>query len=97
MASSSGVEYCGLAATADVWGSEELTDAMTYQERLAVTEVLLRRLDRENLFQEDASDEDARLLYHQWPFPMWDFDLSPIVATFVLIIVGSIVEGLIRG
>lgn len=68
----------GLAATADVWGREELTDAMVHYQRVTVTQALLLRVQDKGLIQEDASDEDVDCLYRNWPFPMWDFDLRLI-------------------
>lgn len=68
----------GLAATADVWGREELTDALTYHEAVAISKALLLRIQDEGLIDEDATEEDVGRLYREWPFPMWDFDLRSI-------------------
>ncbi len=71
----------GLELTAEVWGEENLTDDLTYYNRIALTKELLLRLQDAELIQEDAKQEDVGLLYHDWPFPMFDFDLSPIIVS----------------
>lgn len=66
----------GLAAVADIWGGETLTDAMTPHEAIALSEQMLRAIEAKGLVGEDATEDDMRMIYHDWPFPMWDFDLS---------------------
>jgi len=42
---------------------------------------MLKLKERKGAASEDATDEDVGLLLNDWPSPMWDFDLGPIVVS----------------
>lgn len=69
----------GLGVISDVWGAEALSDEMTWQDGWNITMHMLTVLDGSGAISEAATDEDASFLLNNWPLPMCDFDLNPVV------------------
>jgi hypothetical protein len=69
----------GLKVVSDLWGAEMLEDQMTWQDGRDLAIRMVEMLEKKEVVQQDATTEDAKFLVNEWPLPMWDFDLSPIV------------------
>lgn len=69
----------GLEVVSHIWSEETLSDEMTWQDGRDLSMRMLEMLNEEGAILEDATNEDAGLILNEWPLPMWDFELSPVV------------------
>lgn len=69
----------GLKVVSDLWSAEALRDQMTWQDGRDLSIRMLELLDKKGGVQGDATNEDVGFVINQWPLPMWDFELSPVV------------------
>lgn len=69
----------GLKVVSDLWSAESLGDQMTWQDGQDLAMCMLELLDKQGSVHEDSTNEDARLVVNEWPLPMWDFELGPVV------------------
>ena len=54
------------------------TEHETCADAEGLTEQLLKRLEKENLVPEAATQDDASYLVREWQIPMYDFELGLI-------------------
>lgn len=66
----------GLQATAEIWGTVDFIDHQGATESRALTRELARRLEKEGLVTESATDQHGHFFYNVWQIPMYNIDFS---------------------
>ena len=68
----------GLTAISDVWSNASLTDDLTFADARDLIHRTLLAVEAAGAITDAATEDDLQMLFRNWSFPMWDFDLGMI-------------------
>ena len=78
LSSIGGFDRQGLTAIAKVWGQIEFKSLESWSDSERLTTELLEQLYRENLYREQATQQNFNWLFGNWQMPMYNLDFSLI-------------------